>query len=61
KLTERLIRHAVLNYIPNWLLELKRKKVVEYRQQIAWLPLIENRGTVPALPQKFKGVATSGL
>ncbi|KAF9188238.1 hypothetical protein BGZ49_003962 [Haplosporangium sp. Z 27] len=59
KLTERLIRHAVLTYIPNWLLELKRKKVVEYRQQIAWLPLIENRGTVPVLPQKFKGVVTS--
>ncbi|KAG0001856.1 hypothetical protein BGZ79_004025 [Entomortierella chlamydospora] len=57
---ERLIRHIVLNYIPRWMLKAQIWKGLAYRQQIAWLPLIENRGKGPMLPQEFgKGLATN--
>ncbi|KAF9203229.1 hypothetical protein BGZ49_006649, partial [Haplosporangium sp. Z 27] len=54
KLSERVLRKAVLNVIPDWLMKLHLKKSVAYRQQIAWLPLIENRGKAPVLPQEFR-------
>ncbi|KAF8978206.1 hypothetical protein BGZ46_006724 [Entomortierella lignicola] len=57
KLSERLIRNLVLNFIPNWVMKIHLKKNVGYRQQIAWLPLIEDRGEEPILPQEFEGSA----
>ncbi|KAF9350057.1 hypothetical protein BGX26_011706 [Mortierella sp. AD094] len=50
---ERLIRKVVLNYIPTWLLNAQLRKEIAYRLQVAWLPLIENRGNGPVLPQEF--------
>ncbi|KAF9104918.1 hypothetical protein BGX27_009877 [Mortierella sp. AM989] len=50
---ERLFRHVILNYVPAWMF---RKQAMEghiYRPQVAWLPLIENRGVGPVLPQEF--------
>ncbi|KAF9104917.1 hypothetical protein BGX27_009876, partial [Mortierella sp. AM989] len=50
---ERLLRHAILNYLPAWM---NRKQAMEeniYRPQVAWLPLIKNRGVGPVLPQEF--------
>ncbi|KAG0359499.1 hypothetical protein BGZ54_009931 [Gamsiella multidivaricata] len=50
--TERLLRHVVLNYLPYWMLKEQFAKDFEYRPQIAWLPLIKNRGTGNVLPQE---------
>ncbi|KAF9111272.1 hypothetical protein BGX27_005164 [Mortierella sp. AM989] len=49
---ERTIRYVLLNYTPNWLQHLINTKNFEYRPQIAWLPLAENRGTGRVLPQE---------
>ncbi|KAF8916354.1 hypothetical protein BGZ58_005305 [Dissophora ornata] len=49
---DRLLRHVMLNYIPNWVLQISFNKTFEYRPQIAWLPLAENRGTGKVLPQE---------
>ncbi|KAF8975403.1 hypothetical protein BGZ46_009148 [Entomortierella lignicola] len=59
KLSERVIRYLVLKCIPEWLMKLQTKNVHQYRQQVAWLPLIENRGKVPVLPQVFESVVNS--
>ncbi|KAF9109646.1 hypothetical protein BGX27_007378 [Mortierella sp. AM989] len=51
---ERLIRHVVLNYVPACLVKRNVHEEMRYRPQIAWLPLIENRGNGPVLPQEFQ-------
>ncbi|KAF9096064.1 hypothetical protein BGX27_001176 [Mortierella sp. AM989] len=51
---ERVIRHVALNYIPAWMFRRLTIRGNEYRPQIAWLPLIENRGNGPVLPQAFE-------
>ncbi|KAF9106614.1 hypothetical protein BGX27_009099 [Mortierella sp. AM989] len=47
---ERLIRHFTLNYLPNWVQQLNVARIMKYRPQIAWLPLVENRGSGRVLP-----------
>ncbi|KAF8950599.1 hypothetical protein BGZ46_004428, partial [Entomortierella lignicola] len=59
KRSERIIRKIFLKYIPDWVTRSQWKKTVAYRQQIAWLPLVENRGTIPALPQEFEAIVAS--
>ncbi|KAK3828002.1 MAG: hypothetical protein J3Q66DRAFT_321600 [Benniella sp.] len=49
---QRLTRHIFLNYIPKWLSDKDFIASMEYRPQIAWLPLIPNRGTGYVLPQE---------
>ncbi|KAF8986348.1 hypothetical protein BGZ46_005533 [Entomortierella lignicola] len=49
---QKLVRHVVFNYIPDWVMQKSYIKVHEYRPQIAWLPLIENRGKGSVLPQE---------
>ncbi|KAF8978929.1 hypothetical protein BGZ46_006004 [Entomortierella lignicola] len=51
--SERLVRYIALNYIPTWVMNLKLKDNLAFRPQVQWLPLVENRGTGPALPQAF--------
>ncbi|KAG0226925.1 hypothetical protein BGX31_007146 [Mortierella sp. GBA43] len=50
--SERAMRNVMLNYMPKWVHQLSFNKTFEYRPQIAWLPLAENRGTVHLLPQE---------
>ncbi|KAF9356554.1 hypothetical protein BGX26_005123 [Mortierella sp. AD094] len=49
---QKLFRHVLFNYLPDWVLQKGYVKVYEYRPQIAWLPLIENRGKGNVLPQE---------
>ncbi|KAF9998267.1 hypothetical protein BGZ79_008070 [Entomortierella chlamydospora] len=49
---ERTARYVLLNCIPDWMQNLINTKNFEYRPQIAWLPLVENRGSGHVLPQK---------
>ncbi|KAG0262153.1 hypothetical protein BG011_000273 [Mortierella polycephala] len=49
---ERALRYAFFNLIPDWVQQHTLAKNAEYRPQIAFLPLIENRGTGHVLPQK---------
>ncbi|KAI1291304.1 hypothetical protein EDD11_009019 [Mortierella claussenii] len=49
---ERLIRQILFNYIPSWVQRRVLMRNVGYRPQIAWLPLVENRGYAPVLPQE---------
>ncbi|KAF9109647.1 hypothetical protein BGX27_007379 [Mortierella sp. AM989] len=56
---ERLIRHVVLNYIPDWMMKSNVHEDMSYRPQVAWLPLIENHGDGPVLPQEFQRGNTS--
>ncbi|KAF9173438.1 hypothetical protein BGX20_003213 [Mortierella sp. AD010] len=53
-LKDKVIRHIVLNYVPEWILQWRLEKTFEYRPQIAWMPLVENRGTGKVLPQECK-------
>ncbi|KAF8955867.1 hypothetical protein BGZ46_002524 [Entomortierella lignicola] len=53
-LKQKIIRHVVLNYIPEWVQQRDFEKNMEYRPQIAWLPLAENRGTGLVIPQECK-------
>ncbi|KAF9096063.1 hypothetical protein BGX27_001175 [Mortierella sp. AM989] len=50
---ERLLRHVALNLTPDWLMKKDFQEANIYRPQVAWLPLIENRGNGPVLPQEF--------
>ncbi|KAF9084736.1 hypothetical protein BGX27_003719 [Mortierella sp. AM989] len=50
---ERILRHVVLNYTPAWIIRKIGTEANMYRPQIAWLPLIENRGIGPVSPQEF--------
>ncbi|KAF9346248.1 hypothetical protein BGX26_002259 [Mortierella sp. AD094] len=56
KWLERFARHLVLNYLPDWLMKMNTRREMAYRPQVAWLPLIENRGEGHVLPQEFKSV-----
>ncbi|KAF9352104.1 hypothetical protein BGX26_010015 [Mortierella sp. AD094] len=50
----KMIRHVFLNYVPEWIQQRNFEKTFEYRPQIAWMPLVENRGTGQVLPQECK-------
>ncbi|KAI1317162.1 hypothetical protein EDD11_008953 [Mortierella claussenii] len=49
---EQLVRHVMMNYVPDWILLKQQQRNVAYRPQIAWLPLIENRGSIPVQDQE---------
>ncbi|KAI8345026.1 hypothetical protein B0O80DRAFT_310728 [Mortierella sp. GBAus27b] len=51
---QRMTRHVVLNYVPKSMQDQDFAKSMEYRPQIAWLPLAPNRGTAHVLPQVGK-------
>ncbi|KAG0221222.1 hypothetical protein BGX31_010072 [Mortierella sp. GBA43] len=51
---QRTTRHMLLNYIPKRLQERDFVKSMEYRPQVAWLPLVPNRGKGHVLPQEGK-------
>lgn len=53
---QRLTRHLIFNYIPQWIQDEQFIKACEYRPQIAWLPLAPNRGTGHVLPQEGKRI-----
>ncbi|KAI1293403.1 hypothetical protein EDD11_008426 [Mortierella claussenii] len=53
-LKDRLIRHVLFNYIPSWIERRILMRNSGYRPQIAWLPLAENRGYAPVLPQECR-------
>ncbi|KAF8982508.1 hypothetical protein BGZ46_001120 [Entomortierella lignicola] len=57
--SERLIRRMVLKYIPDWLMRWQVYKTTTYRQQVAWLPLVKNRGKASMLPQQFESAISS--
>ncbi|KAF9101919.1 hypothetical protein BGX27_011279 [Mortierella sp. AM989] len=50
---QRMARHMIFNYLPEWVKQRSFVKTLEYRPQIAWLPIIENRGTGKVLPQEL--------
>ncbi|KAG0353655.1 hypothetical protein BC939DRAFT_497687 [Gamsiella multidivaricata] len=52
--SERFFRYIILNWIPSFLQNQQSLLGLDYRPQIAWLPLAENRGTVSVLPQQGK-------
>ncbi|KAF9348866.1 hypothetical protein BGX34_002202 [Mortierella sp. NVP85] len=52
--SNRLVRNMVLNMVPEQIQKRAFTKTYDYRPQIAWLPLAENRGTAPVLPQEGK-------
>ncbi|KAF9410290.1 hypothetical protein BGZ76_005542 [Entomortierella beljakovae] len=54
KFHERLFRKIVLNYIPAWVFDAAFSKTSAYRPQVAWLPLMTNRGTTKILPQHWE-------
>ncbi|KAF9426460.1 hypothetical protein BGZ76_002757 [Entomortierella beljakovae] len=54
KFSERLFRKFVLNCIPTWAFNASFAKAAGYRPQVAWLPLVENRGNRKAFPQHFE-------
>ncbi|KAI1295208.1 hypothetical protein EDD11_007956 [Mortierella claussenii] len=51
---DRIMRYIILNCIPGWIQRRVFIKGAEYRPQIAWLPLAENRGYAPVLPQECR-------
>ncbi|KAF9330079.1 hypothetical protein BGZ91_000278 [Linnemannia elongata] len=50
---ERLIRRAVLNWIPKSFEKASLTQAVAYRPQATFLPMVPKRGTFPILPQKL--------
>ncbi|KAF9090971.1 hypothetical protein BGX27_002108 [Mortierella sp. AM989] len=54
KIIERILRNVMFNYVPNSILKKESAKSFTYRPQIAWLPLIENRGIAPTDAQEGK-------
>ncbi|KAG0291491.1 hypothetical protein BGZ96_005129 [Linnemannia gamsii] len=50
---ERLIRRAVLNWIPKSFEKATLSQAVAYRPQATFLPMVPKRGTFPILPQKM--------
>ncbi|KAG9066820.1 hypothetical protein KI688_012732 [Linnemannia hyalina] len=50
---ERLIRRAVLNWIPKSFEKANLTQAVAYRPQATFLPMVPKRGTFPILPQKM--------
>ncbi|KAF9112373.1 hypothetical protein BGX27_003479 [Mortierella sp. AM989] len=51
---QKVIRHLFLSYIPEWMLKKNIEKSLAYRPQIAWMPMVESRGTGQVLPQEGK-------
>ncbi|KAF9581480.1 hypothetical protein BGW38_001481 [Lunasporangiospora selenospora] len=49
---DRMVRHVVFNYLPKSVQTRNVAKGAGYRPQASFLPLIENRGKSPLLPQK---------
>ncbi|KAF9189623.1 hypothetical protein BGZ50_000651 [Haplosporangium sp. Z 11] len=49
---ERMIRHVLFNYLPEFIHQKTIARDLAYRPQVAFLPLVPNRGTSPAHPQK---------
>ncbi|KAF8981817.1 hypothetical protein BGZ46_002230 [Entomortierella lignicola] len=52
-LMERAMRHVITHYMPASTQNLNLAKTMAYRPQIAFLPLIPNRGTGAVVPQKL--------
>ncbi|KAH7048071.1 hypothetical protein BKA57DRAFT_52073 [Linnemannia elongata] len=50
--TEKLTRYLVFNYLPRWIQLRTFTQHVVYRPQASFLPVVEDRGSVPSLPQK---------
>ncbi|KAG0215954.1 hypothetical protein BGX28_007180 [Mortierella sp. GBA30] len=48
---DRILRYATLSLVPRWLQHAHLRQGVEYRPQIMFLPLIDDKGTVPSLPR----------
>lgn len=53
KWSEKLARSVVLNLTPKKVLRAVLREGASYRPQVAWLPLVENRGKGHVLPQDF--------
>ncbi|KAF9355012.1 hypothetical protein BGX34_010703, partial [Mortierella sp. NVP85] len=51
---QRATRHMILHFIPKWAQNRDFVKSMEYRPQIAWLPLVPNYGKARVLPQEGK-------
>ena len=49
---DAVTRKIVLSYIPKWLHKKDTIKSIKYRPQVSYRPLVESRGSVPALPVK---------
>ncbi|KAF9959408.1 hypothetical protein BGZ65_000427, partial [Modicella reniformis] len=49
---QRATRHLVLNFVPKWVQDRDFIKSMEYRPQVAWLPLVTNYGKGRVLPQE---------
>ncbi|KAI1311578.1 hypothetical protein EDD11_003353 [Mortierella claussenii] len=49
--TDKLLRYIMVN-TPEWMFLRIHIKNLAYRPQISWLPLVETRGVLPALPQE---------
>ena len=47
---EKLVRHAIFNYLPNSVYEAKLAKSSVYRPQASFLPTVPFRGSAPVLP-----------
>ncbi|KAF9429958.1 hypothetical protein BGZ76_001045 [Entomortierella beljakovae] len=56
KFWEKLLRKVVISYVPTWVFDLSVKRAGTYIPQVAWLPLMENRGKEKPQPQKFKPI-----
>ncbi|KAF9353421.1 hypothetical protein BGX26_008807 [Mortierella sp. AD094] len=54
KFMERLIRRVFLRLITHLTPKSQTRKYFSYRPQVAWLPLAENRGEGPVLPQDYR-------
>ncbi|GJJ68651.1 hypothetical protein EMPS_00997 [Entomortierella parvispora] len=51
-LTERVVRHVILNWVPESFKLKEIRKGAAYRPMVAFLPPIPKRGTIDLLPQK---------
>lgn len=52
-LKEKVIRHVVLNFLPQWVFSLSFVKSAAYRPQVTFLPMVPDKGSVASLPQKL--------
>ncbi|KAF9435169.1 hypothetical protein BGZ76_006774 [Entomortierella beljakovae] len=51
---ERVLRKLFLNFTPTWIYNILSDNFTRYNPQVAWLPLVENRGSVKSHPQHFE-------
>ncbi|KAG9319873.1 hypothetical protein KVV02_005923 [Mortierella alpina] len=49
---DTITRHILLNYVPKWFKEKNLEYTASYRPQATFLPMVENRGTLPVKAQK---------